>query len=82
MERGGISSQNIYKVRLVKADGLWYNVPYETNGGTAMKHRLSRMLVCVSLAALFTTGVLAVDPASMTDIAGHWAEKEMFILYI
>lgn len=42
-----------------------------------MKHRLSRMLVCVSLAALFTTGVLAVDPASMTDIAGHWAEKEI-----
>ena len=56
---------------------MWYNIRYEINGGVSMKHRLGRLLTSVSLAALLAAEALAVDPAAMTDITGHWAEQEI-----
>lgn len=40
-----------------------------------MRKRLGRMLICLPLVLLFTTGVFAANPEDMTDIEGHWAQE-------
>ena len=38
-----------------------------------MRKKLGSIVISTALAMTLTTGALAADPASMTDISGHWA---------